>query len=211
MKSNLNVKICALDKQDLYLRWLKASLSNPPKMKSYVRLSTGETFDFLDNSAGEISIEAVAHSLAGQNRFTGHLVDRNGDPIFYSVAQHSVAVSWLVHPMYTLTALMHDSAESVLGDVATPLKQLLYDYQALECEVEASFAAAFGFMFPLPPEVKVADRIMLRTEQRDLMPHDGLTPSEDWDMNVEPLTEVIVPMNSKDAKAAFLKRYYELA
>lgn len=62
----------------------------------------------------------------------------NGQFIGNTVASHSILVHNMVstltngHPLARLLALLHDAAEAFLGDMASPLKTGLPDYQALE-------------------------------------------------------------------------------
>lgn len=144
----------------------------------------------------------MAHGLANVCRFAGHTRQ------FYSVAQHSYHVSYLVPPEYALEGLLHDAHEAFVGDMPTPLKRLLPDYAALEHRVEDAVLARFGLARPLHPSVKAADLRMLATEQRDLLPpHD-----DEWALlrNVEPCSDPIHPWPPESARLAFLQRYHEL-
>lgn len=124
-----------------------------------------------------------------------------------SVAQHSVMVSFIVPPEHRLAALLHDAAEAFLGDVSSPLKAMLPDYRAIEKSVETEILSRFGIS-GLPPCVKHADRVLLATEKRDLMPSGTvLWPILD---GIEPLTNKILPLNPRQAKDLFLVRYRAL-
>lgn len=85
----------------------------------------------------------------------------------YSVAQHSCLVCDLLGGSYT--GLMHDSWESVIGDVATPVKNALNligngVWRDFEFSMAKRFAHNWGFCFPLPDVVHEADRTALRIE-----------------------------------------------
>lgn len=168
-----------------------------------ILLSSGNYFYILDPLASEFDIEDIAHALSHICRFTGHC------HTFYSVAQHSVLASHVVPPEHALAGLLHDAAEAFIGDVAKPLKMLLPDYRRIEIQIEGVIAARFELPIPLPNCVKAADRVLLRTEQRDLMHADGHV----WSLteDAEPLPDRIVPLPPAEAKAQFLSRFQELA
>lgn len=176
-----------------------------PKIRPDILTQSGHYFDFIKPHTSKICVKDIAHALSNICRFNGHT------RTFYSVAQHSVLVSKvlaLVDPSAQMHGLMHDSAEAFIGDVARPLKQLLPDYKAIEERVELAIFPILGIPYPLPKTVKIADLILLATEQRDLMPkHD-----DEWALTkgIKPLAERIVPMTSEQAFNAFMRRYEEL-
>lgn len=170
-----------------------------------ILISNGHYFNFDEPEHSAFDIQTIAHALSHLCRFTGHTYG------FFSVSQHSVLVSELVEPEHAFAGLLHDAAEAFLGDVARPLKQRLPDYQAIEARVEAAVLAHFGLPYPMAPEVHRADRVALYIEQRDLLPahHDD----GHWEalLGFESNHPRIFPHSPAVAKAAFLKRYYELA
>jgi 5'-deoxynucleotidase YfbR-like HD superfamily hydrolase len=125
-------------------------------------------------------------------------------------------VSRIVPPEFALQGLLHDAAEAYLGDVSTPLKQLIPEYKVIEHRVERVICQAFDLPFPLDPSIKQADLRMLVTEKRDLMPrptkNNYTTDEEAWFpfFMVDPLEQSIEPMSASRAKRAFLDRYAEL-
>lgn len=173
-------------------------------MRPDILTAAGRYFNFVEPSANEFGIEEIAHALAHICRYTGHVSE------FYSVAQHSVFVSYLVSQENALAALLHDAAEAFIGDVAAPLKRLLPDYQAIEKRVEAAVLTRFGLSADLPPEVKTADLIMLATEQRDLMP----AHSDEWEWEripgINPMALRVVPVGPCVARTFFMNRFNEL-
>jgi 5'-deoxynucleotidase YfbR-like HD superfamily hydrolase len=162
---------------------------------------TGHWITPLDPNPDDVDILDIAHALANSCRFTGHVRE------FYSVAQHSVLASTLVSDEFALTALLHDASEAYLSDIARPIKNMpgFGDvYHEAEAKLEAAIAAHFGTPFPMPPEVKVADNLMLWAEMRDLMPND---PPDGVDM----YDEEVIPWSPKEAEGRFLYRFSELS
>lgn len=166
-----------------------------------IMTASGQYFDFVSPWVSKFTVDDIAHALANLCRFNGHCRE------FYSVAQHSVLVSEIVPPGDAFAGLVHDTAEAFLGDVTKPLKRLLPDYQAVERRVEEVVFASFGLPARLPLSVKMADMILLSTEQRDLMPRQ-----DKWKCinGIKPMIKRIVPLPPKEAKALFLARFREL-
>lgn len=164
--------------------------------------SSGVYFDFVNPEHNLILIDDIARGLSNTCRFAGQTRE------FYSVAQHSVMVSMIVPPEHARAGLMHDAAESFIGDVTRPLKALLPDYRALESRVEAAVLHAYGLSLPFADDVKRADLVMLATEQRDLMP----AHSDEWTLilDITPLADELVPLDPRSAERLFLDRWAEL-
>lgn len=167
-----------------------------------IMLASGSYFDLEDPGSSEFGIDDIAHALAHICRYTGHC------RTFYSVAQHSVLVSSVLPDEHAFAGLMHDAAEAFIGDVSSPLKVLLPDYKRIEERIESAVFARFGLAAKLPQCVKDADRLLLRTEQRDMMGADGHLWS--FTEGTEPLAERIDPLPPGEAKELFLRRYGEL-
>ena len=173
-------------------------------MRPDILTANGCYFNFIDPSAETVDIETIAHALSHICRYTGHTRE------FYSVAQHSVLVSYLVPPQHALAGLLHDAAEAYIGDVSAPLKRLLPDYKAIEKRVEAVVLAKFGLPPDLPIEVKAADMCALATEQRDLMPKHSDVWEWETTPGIKPVRWTIYAQSSVDANKWFLQRFAEL-
>jgi len=169
---------------------------------TWINTLSGQHFSFNDIDPDTISIEDIAGALSNLCRFTGHVQD------FYSVAQHSVYVSRLVPPEMALEALLHDAAEAYCGDVSSPLKALLHEYQGIEYLIDMTIRFKFGLPETMSAQVKRADLIMLATERRDFDMDDG-TP---WPVveGIEPVDFMIYPLTPRQARVQFIQRFNEL-
>jgi 5'-deoxynucleotidase YfbR-like HD superfamily hydrolase len=166
---------------------------------------TNKHIDPLDLKPEDIDIRDIAHALSNQCRFSGHVSE------FYSVAQHSVIVSYAVPSEWALDALIHDAVETYLQDLVRPLKLDPYfgkAYRGAENRAQKVIAEVFHTEWPMPPCVKEADNRALVTEARDLMP----SATKYWELThiVTPFPEKIIPLSPKKVEKLFLKRYTEL-
>lgn len=153
-----------------------------------IRTFTGKVFDITILDPETICIEDIAHALAHTARFGGHL-DK-----LYSVAQHSCHVAAHVSKENKLAALLHDASEAYIGDMPSPFKKLMPDYQKIEDRIMSAIALKFGFEYPLPKEVKAVDRDFLLIE---------------WDSLVLKNNEMKY-YNPDLAKATFLSMFYAI-
>ena len=164
---------------------------------------SGQSVHLVAPDPGSIHIADIAHSLAHLCRFTGHTRQH------YSVAQHSVLLSFVVKPEHALAGLLHDAAEAYLGDVSSPLKSLLPEYRLIEQRMQATIHRRFGLPQNLPEamrrDIKHADAVMLATECRDLMPGHGQV----WSVTdaIKPLPVHLYPWAATLARLTFLQRY----
>lgn len=164
---------------------------------------SGKRFWPLSPDSDAITIEDIAHALSHVCRYGGHC-----NP-FYSVAQHSVHVSYLVSADRAKLGLLHDATEAYVGDMVRPLKYAIPQYQAIEDSVWKAVAKKFSLPEAKPTldaDVKLADDIALMTERRDVMPKSDHI----WSVKAIPDSERITALSSKLAKNLFLNRYNEL-
>ena len=128
-----------------------------------IRTVSGRYVNVLNPDTDSILIYDIAHALSRMPRFGGHL------PHFYSVAQHSMCVANLVDKQHALSALLHDASEAYLMDIPSPIKALLPNYKEIENGLMEVISKKFGFEWPMPDEVKEADKKRLEWEWDNLM------------------------------------------
>lgn len=174
-------------------------------MDDGIALLSGAMFNYNKPEESDVTIEDIASAVSNVCRFSGHL------PRFYSVAQHLVNTSRIVSPDLAFTALMHDTAEAFTNDLPTPLKWALPIFKELEVRIESAMSNKFGFQYPYPDAVKLADTQMLLLE-KNYVKED----TNEWeyyrDVEFEHLRDK-VDLDSwqpRRAKREFLERYYEL-
>ncbi len=171
-------------------------------MTSAIQTYTGKFFNPFEPEQKDITIEDIAHSLAHICRYNGHC------QFFYSVAEHSIIMSYQVPSEAALYALLHDAGEAYLGDIVRPLKT--GEHSLAEEAVFRVICERFGFSIPDHVRVKVenADLRMLATEKKALM-----RPGRHWPQidQVTPYsTDLIIGLPPQYARAAFLERFREL-
>lgn len=183
----------------------------------YIATYTGRSINPMQPDMDAISAVDIAHALSNQCRFTGHVRQ------FYSVAEHSVrALLWVadyirkyqndfdphMESMALKWTLLHDASEAYLSDIARPVKAGLglgEVYKNAENNLMLCIAQKYGLSWPMPELVKRADDVLLRTEQRDLMPLGRIPGTEYLD---EPIRDTWDPPTARDK---FLRYVDELA
>ena len=172
----------------------------------YFRTFTGREIDPLDPKPDKISIFDVAHALSQICRFVGHTT------AFYSVAQHSVHVSKHVPQEDALWGLLHDASEAYLCDLPAPIKRdpEMSIYRIAEDRLMLAVCERYSLPPEMPHSVKIADKVLLATEFRDVTTMDDLA----WIRNecgVEPVANYcIVAWPPIVAEKRFMDRFEEL-
>lgn len=177
-------------------------MSDKRKDSEWIITYTGRKFWPLSPLPEDVCIRDIAHALAMNCRWTGHVRE------FYSVAQHCVLVSQVVPMDVAMEGLLHDASEAYLSDIARPIKHTpdFTFYRRIEAKLEECIAEKFVLDYPMTNEIRQADTTMLWTEMRDLIKQCDAT-----DTSVLPTYDFrIKPMQPKEAEAAFLKRFFDL-
>jgi hypothetical protein len=167
----------------------------------WIQTYRGEAFFPLQPIEEDVYIEDIAHALSKLCRFGGHCEQ------FYSVAQHSVFVSNVCGSENALWGLLHDAAEAYIGDIITPIKQMLPEFKKIENGILSVIAKRYSLFYPMPAIIKHCDCRMLATEKRELM-----KPGLVWEHleGVEPYQFTIIPLSQSAAEVEFMERWEEL-
>lgn len=162
-------------------------------MSPWILTANGQQVDLLRTQANVITLADVSHALAQINRFNGHCARP------YCVAEHSLLVLDIIVHLYApasphcrLAALMHDAHEAYVGDMATPVKQVVGEgWRLLEHRFERCLRSAWGLhvaSHEYAAMIKHADLIALATERAQLLPPSAA--QFESLVNVQPVTWV---------------------
>lgn len=197
--------------------WVKCcDFLNSLRRPIEIQLSSGKYFNFRRFEPADFNIYDIASSLSKLCRFTGHVKH------FYSVAEHSVLVSYLVPPELALEALLHDREEAYTNDVVTPLKNtwFMWPFRRLARRIQIVSAKTFGLPEKESVEVKVADDAALKMEKLKLKRHGTADLSKWWGPNWVISARLMSsefdffwqnkPLLPEEAESAFLERFGEL-
>ncbi len=127
----------------------------------YIRTFSGVDFTVFNPSPEQIDIIDIAHALSQICRYGGH------SKTFYSVAQHSIAVSYLVKPENALCGLLHDATEAFFGDLPRPVKYKIPEYIKIENELYKNIAQKFSLPILIPDDVHEVDSLMITEYEWD--------------------------------------------
>lgn len=185
--------------------------------RAWQRMLSGRRLNLLDPSPLDIEIRDIAHGLSRVARWNG----QTEGAWAFSVAQHSVIVEEIFQrlkpksrPEESLTALLHDAPEYVIGDLISPFKSAIGDsYRTLEDRLFQAILVKFGL--PAAPSdicarrIKKADRLSAHAEATQLA---GFSAAEADAIFGKPKSGQIdgltlEPLRPDDAMAAFLARF----
>lgn len=164
---------------------------------------TGRIYWPFSPNAHDVRIEDIAHGLSNLCRYGGQC------RLFYSVAEHSVLMSYMVPQAQALEALLHDGSEAYCGDVILPIKRSLEEYTEMERLNMQAVRKAFALDPEEHPNVSRADRQIVSTEYETLF---GPIP-EYLDHAFPYVKDPFVKLElwcPTIAEHKFLQRYHEL-
>jgi 5'-deoxynucleotidase YfbR-like HD superfamily hydrolase len=190
------------------------------KSRAWQRMLSGRRLDLLDPSPLDIEIEDIAHGLARVARWNGQTKGAHA----FSVAQHCVLVERIATELkprasreVKLMALLHDTAEYVVGDLISPFKAAVgIDYKDFELGLLAAIHMRFGLPARAPADsallIKKADTVAAFFEATQLA---GFARTEALKYFGAPprgvRTPRLAPLPAGEAQARFLERFRRLA
>jgi hypothetical protein len=135
---------------------------------------TGKIIDLANFIPEMVCLEDVAHHLTKICRFGGAL-DLNSH---YSVAQHSIEILMYMYEngerdtKLLSVALLHDASEAYLGDVISPVKELIPQYKTLEKRILKVILEKYvGFYCPfMLKKIKDIDKRIVIDEAKTFHP-----------------------------------------
>jgi hypothetical protein len=130
------------------------------KRRCFVRVFSGMNVDLLNPSPENILLQDIAYHLSKIERYNGAC------KFSVTVGLHSLMVADILPAKFKPYGLLHDASEAYLGDVVGPLKDLLPGYQEIEGNLMRVILGKYGLRYPMPPEVKEADKAVLAAEMR---------------------------------------------
>lgn len=142
------------------------------KTKRYYVMNSGVKIYPHDIEERDINLHDIAHHLTNIQRFGGALPFN----VKYSVAEHSLNLTEYVLARYgdvelAKACLLHDASEAYLGDVVSPLKDLLLDYKDLEWNLMQTIQKKYSIDFRYDSMVSYFDHAILLDEVKALIPN----------------------------------------
>ncbi len=176
----------------------------------FVLTSTGK-FDLSNIQLKDIRIGYIAHGLSKICRY-GSLLPLD---VHYSVARHSLnLVYYARNNGYTTEVLrallLHDASEAYLGDVPSPLKIMLPDYQQLEAKLTTAIERKYKISSEAEHIVKELDTRIVLDEAKEFFPSQYYLFTERLP-DTHPLNIIITKDKDLDVtKAEFLSMFKQL-
>jgi len=155
-----------------------------------------------DPRMSDFDIVEIANAISKDCRFGGQIHD------FYSVAEHSVIMSFLTAD--PLAGLLHDGlSEYLLRDMPKPTKRMLPDYNEMEHHLMLVGSDKYGIV--LGPQLKELDQRLVADEAMVLFP---MEPSwlKQWPLPClgDSVKNLIKCWDHDTARGMFLRRYIDI-
>ncbi len=196
----------------------KMAPAKPPR--AWQRMLSGRRLDLLNPSPLDVEIEDIAHGLARMARWNGQTTGAYA----FSVAQHSLLVEDITRQTHSqwpvkwqLTALLHDGAEYVIGDLISPFKAAIgLDYKTFELALLAAIHLRFGLPAEPPKSIanaiKAADKSAAYFEATQLAGFNRGEAAKLFGLPVDLAggAPVLIPQSPPDIQTIYLARFGDL-
>lgn len=172
---------------------------------AFIQTFSGRRFYPFDPRPEDVFIEDIAHSLSQLCRYAGHCNE------FYSVAQHSIYISFMCDSADALWGLLHDAAEAFIADMPRPVKihPDMVMYRETDHSITQAICQCFGLPELQPSSVTKADKEIVASERATLLKSTG-EQWEGYERNEETRMIKIFPWPPRTAEAKFLARFRDL-
>ena len=117
----------------------KTENHDSPFGRGVIRLyPSGKYFDLVNVNPDNIEINDIAWSLSKTIRYNGHI------KYDYTVARHSIIMSYYVDLEHAMEALLHDAGEAYVGDLVAPLKEISAEFEKIEDAITAQIMKKYN-------------------------------------------------------------------
>lgn len=184
-----------------------------------------------DHPANDFDIETVAHALATMPRWGGQTADKNGNPLRYSVAQHSVHVAdisslnrekivpdwdWSDRRSPAAYGQTHDAPEGYgFADLVRPVKYSFDGYKEGENRLMDKFITEFDIPMNdgIAECVRTIDNMMIFLERDELVGQPVVPYSNEKDhpgITIHDVVPDFYVWDALEAKERFLQRWQQI-
>ena len=162
-----------------------------------VYTNRGNQLDLTDPKPNAVDIDDIGWSLSNVCRFGGH------SKVFFSLAEHAVAVSYMVSEKLAGQAFAYNFPCAYLGDMWVSKH---FHWTVERWRVWKAISERFGVRYDIYGDVEFADRLATSTELRELTTF----PTSAWSGLPQPMSVDVEPIGKEHAYHIFLRRYRSL-
>jgi len=154
-----------------------------------INLHSGSVMDYDAPSAEMIDLHDIALALSRMPRFLGHT------RLMFSVAAHSLLAYVLAADEYKVSMLFHDAHEAYMGDIPSPLKNMLGPkIKVIESNIDRAIERKFYIDLTssaFKAEKKRVDLILLELEYYALHNHNDFSLKADYILELCRLIDIV--------------------
>lgn len=155
-----------VEERQMHAKRQAAAAAERARCRTTVLTYSGKLVDLYQPEPDTIDFADIAMALGRLNRYNGHTTRP------YTVAEHSIRMSYLVPEEDAVWALVHDAAEAFTGDIISPVKRLCPELYVMERALLDVICDKLGLPRDMPASVLEADERLLATEARMFLTGD---------------------------------------